>query len=310
MPQIFCMKKYTLVIMAAGMGSRYGGLKQLDPMSEEGDTLIDFSLRDAIDAGFNKIVFVIRKSFEKEFVALYEDKLKNESVELHYAYQEINAIPDGYVVDEKREKPWGTGHALLVAKDFVQENFIVINADDFYGKEAFKTVISHLDTMNSKKYEMCMVGYQLKNTVTENGYVSRGECFVNKHQELTSVIERLHIEKNEDAIFRKDEEGNTIKMYGDTMVSMNFWGFTPTFFKVLEYHFKDFLKDHSKELKSEYFIPSVVNFLLKNKKGNVKLLISNAKWMGVTYAEDREKVYHQITKMKKAGAYPKYLFKK
>ena len=303
------MKKYTLVIMAAGMGSRYGGLKQLDTMSDEGDTLIDFSLRDAIDAGFNKIVFVIRKSFEKEFIELYERKLKNEPVELHYAYQELDAIPTGYAVNPNRKKPWGTAHSLLVAKDLVHENFVAINADDFYGKAAFSTVPSYLNTMQEKTYQMCMVGYKLKNTVSESGYVSRGECFVNENQELTSVVERLHIERDSGSIFRKDARGNAVEMVADTVVSMNFWGFTPKFFCALQENFTAFLAQHSKELKSEYFIPSVVNTLLENKKGNVKVLTSDAKWMGVTYPEDREKVYKQVTAMKKAGEYPKHLFK-
>ena len=302
------MKKYTLVIMAAGMGSRYGGLKQLDTMSDEGDTLIDFSLRDAIDAGFNKIVFVIGKSFKDEFIRLYQGKLKNESVELHYAYQEVDAIPKGYKIHPERQKPWGTGHALLLTKNLIQENFTVINADDFYGKEAFKIIINHLKKMDKDTYQMCMVGYRLKNTVSENGYVSRGECFVDEHHKLTSVIERLHIEKTDEGIIRKDEQKNVISMSGDTVVSMNFWGFTPKFFKALEKEFKIFLEKYAKELKSEYFIPSVVNILLQQNKGSVEVLTSNAKWMGVTYSEDRQKVYNAITQMKKNNVYPIHLF--
>lgn len=303
------MKNYTLLVMAAGMGSRYGGLKQLDYMSEDNDILMDFSIRDAIDVGFNKIVFVIREMFKEEFIALQSEKLKNENVSLHYVCQEIDDIPDGYQIDANRQKPWGTGHAVLVAKDIINEPFIVINADDFYGKKSFESVFQPLKKLDVNSHQMCMVGYFLKNTVSDNGYVSRGECFVNDDGHLEGVVERTHIEKTTDGIIRKDDQGNQTKMNIDAMVSMNFWGFTPKFFEALEKEFHHFLTDSSKELKSEFFMPSVVNTLLQSDTGNVKVITCDARWMGVTYGDDKQKVWDAVAKMKVAGTYPKKLWK-
>ena len=303
------MKNYTLLVMAAGMGSRYGGLKQFDYMSEDNDILMDFSIRDAIDVGFNKIVFVIREMFKEEFIALQSEKLKNENVSLHYVCQEIDDIPDGYQIDANRQKPWGTGHAVLVAKDIINEPFIVINADDFYGKKSFESVFQHLKKLDVNSHQMCMVGYFLKNTVSDNGYVSRGECFVNDDGHLEGVVERTHIEKTTDGIIRKDDQGNQTKMNIDAMVSMNFWGFTPKFFEALEKEFHHFLTDSSKELKSEFFMPSVVNTLLQSDTGNVKVITCDARWMGVTYGDDKQKVWDAVAKMKVAGTYPKKLWK-
>ncbi len=302
------MKKHTLVILAAGMGSRYGGLKQLDGMSKEGDTIIDFSLYDAIEAGFKKVVFIIRESFKEDFKKMYDARLKGK-VEVDYVCQEIDKIPSGYNVDPERVKPWGTGHATLMVKDVVDGNFIVINGDDFYSKGAFKTIIKELDNLDVNSYEMCMVGYKLVNTISENGFVSRGECFVNEENQLTNVIERVHIEKVNGEVQRKDEEGNFVPMREDAIVSMNFWGFTPKYLEALEEDFKGFLKERSMEMKSEFFIPTVVNDIINSKRGNVKVLTSDAKWMGVTYAEDRPIVVNEVNKLKEEGVYPIDLWK-
>lgn len=302
------MKKHTLVVLAAGMGSRYGGLKQLDKMSDDGDTIIDFSLFDAIEAGFKKVVFIIRESFKEDFKKIYDERLAGK-VEVSYVTQEIDKIPEGYKVDAERVKPWGTGHATLMIKDVVDGNFIVINGDDFYSKGAFKTIIKELDQLDVNSHNMCMVGYNLKNTISENGYVSRGECFVNESQELTNIIERTHIEEIAGEIKRKDDEGNFVPMSENTIVSMNFWGFTPKYLEVLEEEFKNFLRERSEELKSEFYIPTVVNKIIESEMGSVKVLTSDAKWMGVTYAEDRPLVVAQVNRMKSEAIYPKNLWK-
>lgn len=301
------MSKHTLVILAAGMGSRYGGLKQLDKMSADGDTIIDFSLFDALEAGFKKVVFIIRESFKDDFKKIYDERLKGK-VEVEYVCQELEKIPSGFEVDPERVKPWGTGHATLMIKEVIDGNFIVINGDDFYSKGAFKTIINELDNLDVNSHNMCMVGYNLKNTISENGFVSRGECFVNENQELTNIIERTHIEEIEGGIKRKDERGEFVSMSEDTIVSMNFWGFTPKYLEQLESDFKLFLAERSKELKSEFFIPTVVNNIIESGKGVVKVLTSDAKWMGVTYAEDRPTVVSAIDKLKEAKVYPKNLW--
>jgi dTDP-glucose pyrophosphorylase len=301
------MNKHTLVILAAGMGSRYGGLKQLDKMSDDGDTIIDFSLYDAIEAGFKKVVFIIRESFKDDFKKIYDSRLKGK-VEVEYVCQEVDKIPSGFNVDPKRVKPWGTGHATLMIKDVIDGNFIVINGDDFYSKGAFKTIITELDALDVNSLDMCMVGYNLKNTISENGFVSRGECFVDNHQILTGVVERTHIEKLAGEIKRKDANGAFVSMSEDAIVSMNFWGFTPRYLEVLESDFKLFLSEKSEELKSEFFIPTVVNNIIESGKGVVKVLTSDAKWMGVTYAEDRPIVVKAINKLKLNNRYPKNLW--
>ena len=302
--------KYTLLVMAAGMGSRYGKLKQLDYMSDQNDILMDFSIRDAIDAGFNKIVFVIKSSFKAAFVEMQEKKLSNQPVSLHYVCQDVDAIPHGHEIDPNREKPWGTGHAVLVAKEVIHEPFVAINADDFYGKLAFEKIFATLQTMDVNTHQMCMVGYLLKNTVSDNGYVSRGECFVKDNHTLKGIIERTHIEKNGKEIFWKDKEGKNHEMSPETTVSMNFWGFTPKFFHALEKGFNTFLSKHSKDLKSEYFMPSTVNDLLESGEGSVSVLISDATWMGITYRKDKKHVYKAITKMKSEGIYSKNLWER
>ncbi len=301
------MKKHTLVILAAGMGSRYGGLKQLDKMTEEGETIIDFSLYDAIEAGFKKVVFIVRESFKQEFQDIFNEKLAGK-IETAYVCQEVENIPAGYEVSADRVKPWGTGHATLMVKDEIDGNFIVINGDDFYSKGAFQTIHKQLDTLDTNSFDMCMVGYNLKNTISDNGFVSRGECFVNEENLLTNIIERTHIERIDGAIQRKSDEGTFEKMSEDTIVSMNFWGFTPRYLEALEEDFTTFLAARSTELKSEFFIPTVVNNIIEANKGSVTVLTSDAKWMGVTYAEDRPVVVAAIKDLKENKIYPQNLW--
>ncbi|MGB0838108.1 MAG: nucleotidyltransferase family protein [Flavobacteriaceae bacterium] len=296
------MKKQTLVILAAGMGSRYGGLKQMDKMTPQGDTIMDFSIFDAIESGFNKVVFIIRESFEQEFKAIFDEKLKGK-IEVAYVCQEISKTPEGFSNPE-RVKPWGTAHAILMAKDVVKENFVVINADDFYSRGAFKTIAGKLQNMREDHFDMAMVGYQLKNTVSDHGYVSRGQCYVNQNNELTNVIERTQIEKTQDGLVFKNDQGVLEPIAEDTIVSMNFWGFTPRLFEELETEFKVFLDKQGMELKSEFFIPSVVNKIIEEKRGAVEVLTSDAKWLGVTYSEDKPVVEKAISELKEQGEYP------
>ncbi len=298
--------KPTLVILAAGMGSRYGGLKQMDPFTPEGDTIIDFSLYDALQAGFGKFVFIIRKSFEAEFKEIFSKKLQGKA-EVDYVFQEFDSVPKKYR-DPKRTKPWGTGHALLMAKDAVQENFAIINADDFYGREAFMTMAKTLSETDKDSYEFNMMAYLLKNTVSDHGYVARGECEVDEHGYLKDVTERTHIEKIDGQLMRKDANGKFIPIDGDTIVSMNFWGFTPRCFEFGGELFDAFLEVNKNNPKAEFFIPYVINEILRSKKASVKVLKSDAQWFGVTYLEDKERVEAAIAKLKEQGVYPTNLW--
>ena len=296
------MKKLTLVVLAAGMGSRYGGLKQMDTFTSQGDTIIDFSIYDALQAGFQKFVFVIRKSIEKDFRATIDNKLKNKA-EVKYVFQEVNNVPEKYK-NSKREKPLGTCHAVLMTKNVVNENFAIINADDFYGREAFNDIAKQLIETKENSFEICMVGYALKNTISENGYVSRGECFVNKEGYLTNVIERTRIETIDGFLKFEDEKGKIVSIDKETTVSMNIWGFTTNYFGYGEKLFLDFLEKNKENLKAEFYLPFIVNSLLASKKATVKVLKSKAKWFGVTYNEDKENVEKEIKKLKEAGVYP------
>ncbi|HUH29025.1 nucleotidyltransferase family protein [Gelidibacter sp.] len=298
--------KPTLVILAAGMGSRYGGLKQMDPFTPEGDTIIDFSLYDALQAGFGKFVFIIRKSFEKEFKEIFSEKLQGKA-EVDYVFQEFDSVPKKYR-DPKRTKPWGTGHALLMAKDAVQENFAIINADDFYGREAFVTMAKYLSETDKDSYNFSMMAYLLKNTVSDHGYVARGECEVDENGYLKDVTERTHIENIDGKPMRKDSNGKFIPIDGDTIVSMNFWGFTPRCFEFGGELFDAFLEVNKHNPKAEFFIPYVVNEILRSKKASVKVLKSDAQWFGVTYLEDKEIVESAIAKLKERGVYPTNLW--
>lgn len=300
------MNKPTLVILAAGVGSRYGGLKQLDTFSDQGDTILDFSIYDAIQAGFGKVVFIIRKSIEADFKAFFNPKLEGK-IEVEYVFQEIDNIPEKYK-DNNRKKPWGTGHALLMAKDVISENFAVINADDFYGRAAFVGIAKALVKTNKSSSNFNMMGYVLKNTISEYGFVSRGECSVDKNDSLTGITERTHIEKIDGELKFKDENGVLKPISEDTIVSMNFFGFTPKYFELSESLFEDFLEENYKKPKAEFFIPLVVNHLIVNNKATMEVLKSDARWFGVTYKEDKAYVTSEIQKLKDTGVYPKRLW--
>lgn len=299
-------QKPTLVILAAGMGSRYGGLKQIDSFTPEGDTIIDFSLFDALEAGFGKFVFIIRKSFEKEFKEIFNQKLKGKA-EVAYVYQELDSVPEAYVNPE-RTKPWGTGHALLMTKDAIDSNFAIINADDFYGKDAFKIMADSLMNTDVDSYNFNMIAYLLKNTVSDYGFVSRGECQVDSKGYLLDVTERTHIEKIDGILQRKDDAGEFIPIDQNTTVSMNFWGFTPRCFEFGAQLFEQFLADNTENLKAEFFLPTVVNEILKSGKATVEVLKSDAQWFGVTYKEDKEIVQKAISILKANNEYPKNLW--
>lgn len=300
------MEKPTLVILAAGMGSRYGGLKQIDVFTPEGDTIIDFSIYDALRAGFGKFVFIIRKSFEKEFKEIFNKKLEGKA-EVAYVYQELENVPDKYINPE-RTKPWGTGHALLMAKDVVKENFAIINADDFYGPEAFDVMAKSLMNKDKESYEFNTMAYLLKNTVSDHGFVSRGECAVNEKGFLTGVTERTHIEKIDGKLMRKEDDGTFVEIDENTVVSMNFWGFTPKCFEFGNQLFEQFLEETKTDLKAEFYLPSIVNEILKSGKASVEVLKSDAKWFGVTYKEDKEIVEKAIGELKKQNVYPRNLW--
>jgi len=299
-------KKPTLVILAAGMGSRYGGLKQIDSFTPQGDTIIDFSIYDALRAGFGKFVFIIRKSFETEFKAIFDKKLKGKA-EVAYVYQELDSVPKNYINPE-RTKPWGTGHALLMAKDAITENFAIINADDFYGKEAFDVMAKSLIEKDKTSYDFNTMAYLLKNTVSDYGFVSRGECQVDSNGYLTDVTERTHIEKTKNGIMRKDDDGSLIPIDENTVVSMNFWGFTPKCFEFGTTLFEEFLESNKTNLKAEFYIPSIVNEMLKSKVASIEVLKSDAKWFGVTYKEDKEIVQKAIEELKDKDIYPTHLW--
>ena len=298
--------KPTLVILAAGIGSRYGGLKQLDSFTPEGDTIMDFSIYDALQAGFGKFVFIIRKNIENEFKEVFNKKLAGKA-EVEYVFQEIDCVPEKFQ-NSDRKKPWGTGHALLMAKEVVKENFAIINADDFYGKEAFEIMAKSLMKMDYESFDFNMMAYLLKNTVSDHGFVSRGECQVNEKGFLTAVIERTHIEKINKHLIRKDENGVFIPIDENTVVSMNFWGFTPKCFEFGETLFQEFLADNVHNLNSEFFIPLIVNEILKTETGSVEVLKSDSKWFGVTYKEDKEIVQGEIEKLRNNKVYPSKLW--
>jgi dTDP-glucose pyrophosphorylase len=298
--------KPTLVILAAGIGSRYGGLKQLDTFTPEGDTIIDFSIYDALQAGFGKFVFIIRKSIEADFRAEIDPKLAGKAA-VEYVFQELDKVPEKYF-NPDRTKPYGTGHAMLMAKDAVKENFAIINADDFYGREAFVEMAAYLQSIDKNSHDFSMMAYLLKNTISEHGFVSRGECAVDENGFLTHVVERTHIERIDGDLMRKDDNGGFIPIHDDTIVSMNFWGFTPKCFEYTESLFDSFLEENKDNLKSEYFIPLIVNGYLENGTGSVKVLTSDAKWFGVTYKEDKESVQKEIQALKEKNVYPRHLW--
>ena len=299
--------KPTLFVLAAGMGSRYGGLKQLDGLGPNGETIMDYSVFDAKRAGFGKVVFVIRKSFEEDFLTIVLKKYEG-VIDTEVVFQDITDVPEGFTYNPERTKPWGTNHAVLMGKGVILEPFAVINADDFYGKDAFEVMAEFLRGVVGKQNEYCMVGYRVGNTLSESGSVSRGVCVVDEKGNLTNVVERTSIERKGDDIIYIDENGNEVAIGENTPVSMNMWGFTPDYFDYSLEDFKKFLTEYGQELKSEFFIPLVVNNLIVAGKATCKVLDSSAKWFGVTYAEDRPEVVAKIQALIEGGVYPAKLY--
>ena len=298
--------KPTLFVLAAGMGSRYGGLKQIDGLGPNGETIMDYSVYDALRAGFGKVVFVIRKDFEEAFrevvISKYADKVPCE-----VCFQSVDKVPEGCTYNPERTKPWGTNHAVLMAKDLIREPFAVINADDFYGRESFQVLADYLKSVEGTTGKYCMVGYRVANTLSENGSVSRGVCATDENGYLTDVVERTKIEKVGDKIIYT-EDGVDTEIAPTSPVSMNMWGFTPEYFEYVEKAFVEFLQARGQELKSEFYIPTLVNDMIRSGKATCKVLDTTSKWFGVTYAEDRPQVVMKINNLVKEGVYPEKLF--
>ena len=305
------MKKPVLVIMAAGMGSRYGGLKQIDPVDEQGHIIMDFSLYDAVKAGFEKVVFVIKRENEKDFKEAIGNRAA-QAMQVEYAFQELSNIPEGFAVPEGRVKPWGTGHAVLSCKDLIDGPFVVINADDYYGASAFAQLYDFLTThKDGEKYEYAMVGYVLENTLTENGHVARGVCEMDEKGYLAGITERTRIEKRGENTEYTEDDGNTWHVIPEgSTVSMNMWGFTEGFMKELEKGFVPFMEKGLQEnpMKCEYFLPSVVDALVEAGKAQVTVLKSFDRWYGVTYKEDKQNVVNAVKNMKEKRLYPRKLW--
>ena len=302
--------KPTLFVLAAGMGSRYGGLKQLDGLGPNGETIMDYSIYDAIRSGFGKVGFVIRKDVENDFREKILSKYENH-IPVELVFQSINDVPEGVKVPAERVKPWGTNHAVLMGKGVIKEPFATINADDFYGRESFEVLAKELSSLaEGSKNQYCMVGYRVGNTLSESGTVSRGICETNEEGLLTSVVERTQIGWNADhKVYYVDENGADQVISENTPVSMNMWGFTPEYFDYSEEYFINFAKANEGNLKAEFYIPLLVNDLVNSGTAKLKVLDTPAKWFGVTYAADRQGVVDKIAALVAAGEYPEKLFK-
>ena len=307
-------KKPVLVVMAAGMGSRYGGLKQIDPVGSCGEAILDYSLFDAHEAGFETAVIIIKEAIKKDFMDTVGKRLENCPMEIRYAYQELDKIPEGFTIPAERTKPWGTSHAVLCAAEVIGDApFAVLNADDYYGKSAFKVIYDYLsNNQDDEKYRYCMVGYQLGNTVTDNGSVARGICQTDENGYLVDVVERTKIEKYEGGIHFTEDDGATwTDVAAETPVSMNMWGYSPSFLKEIRERFPEFLRvDVPKNpAKAEFFLPRTVSELLEENKATVQVLRSADKWYGVTYAADKPVVVAALKEMTEQGLYPDGLWK-
>ncbi len=299
--------KPTLFVLAAGMGSRYGGLKQLDGLGPNGETIMDYSIFDAIRSGFGKIVFVIRKDFEADFRDKILSKYKNH-IPVDVVFQSIDSLPDGFTCPSDRVKPWGTNHAVLMGKNAIKEPFAVINADDFYGRNTFEVMAQELMRDRDRQGDYCMVGFKVGNTMSEGGTVARGVCKV-KDGNLYTVVERTAIGYNKKGeIVFPDENGVTQKLNPNTLVSMNMWGFTPDYFDYSDTYFKEFLEENIDNPKAEYFIPSVVNRMINSGDATVRVLETSSKWFGVTYASDRDGVVEKLAQLHESGEYPDKMF--
>lgn len=306
------MKKPVLVIMAAGMGTRFGGLKQIEPVSGKDEIILDFSLYDAIRAGFEKAVIIIKKENERDFRTLIDDRA-GKHIEIEYAFQDIEDIPEGFRVPEGRVKPWGTAHAVLAARELIESPFAVINSDDYYGREAFKQIYDYLlGASDGEKYDFSMVGYLIENTLTENGHVSRGVCKENQDGYLTDIDERTKIMWRGEKIAYTEDDGETwTEVSHGTTVSMNFWGFTMSMIREMQDRLPDFLKEtmQSNPMKGEFLLPRVCDALIKEGKAGIKVLKSTDRWYGVTYKEDKESVVEALQKLKDEGVYPQNLWR-
>lgn len=300
--------KPTLLVLAAGMGSRYGGLKQLDGIGPNGETIMDYSIYDAIRSGFGKVVFVIRHDFEKDFKEKILSKYENH-IAVDVVFQSIDKLPDGFVPNPERTKPWGTNHAVLMGSEIIREPFAVINADDFYGQDSFRVLAKALTDMEGKTGEYCMVGFRVGNTLSKSGEVSRGVCHISDDGFLTTVTERHHIMRRDGgAVSFLDESGNAIVLDDNALVSMNMWGFTPDYFEYSKKAFVEFLSEHGNDLKTEFYIPSMVNELITRGAASVKVYDTTSSWFGVTYAADKPSVMANVAKLVEEGVYPNKLF--
>ncbi len=299
--------KPTLLILAAGMGSRYGGLKQLDGLGPNGEVIMDYSIFDALRAGFGKVVFVIRNSFkedfEKNFIPRFKQKFPYE-----IAIQETEYVPKGYAYTPGRVKPWGTNHAVMMGASSINEPFAVINADDYYGVDSYQSLCNYLKTLGGRRNNYCMVGFQVGNTLSEKGSVARGICSKDAEDNLTSVVERTKVERINGKVQYRDEHNNLVPIADETPVSMNMWGFTPDYFTYSEEQFKTFLQENGQHPTSEFFIPLVVNNLIQTHTASVKVLKTSSQWFGVTYQEDRAGVVARLKKLHEEGIYPQKLW--
>ncbi len=302
------MVKPTLLVLAAGMGSRYGSLKQMDGVGPNGEAIIDYSIYDAIRAGFGKVVFVIRHSFAKEFAEMFNRERFGGRIEVEYVYQELDCLPEGFSVPEGRQKPWGTNHAVMMAAGVIREPFAVVNADDFYGREGFEVIGRYLASLEGSRNEYCMVGYEVSKTLSENGTVSRGVCEVDSEGCLAGMVERTKIERVDGTIVFH-EGGEDTPLAENTPVSMNLFGFTPYYFEYSDSYFRQFLMENGADIKAEFYIPLMVNKLIGDSTARMRVLNTASQWFGVTYKEDRPQLVSKIEALIADGVYPRNLWK-
>ena len=299
--------KPTLLVLAAGLGSRYGGLKQLDGLGPNGETIMDYSIYDAVNAGFGKVVFVIRESFEEEFKGKVSKKYEH-LIPIEIVFQELDNLPEGFELNPDRVKPWGTNHALMMGKSVINEPFAVINADDFYGRKSYQVICDYLTQLDGSENKYCMVGYRVGNTLSESGTVARGVCETDENSNLTGIVERTQIKRNDGVVQFLDENEKWVSLPDNKPVSMNMFGFTPDYFKYSDDFFVDFLKENEEKLKAEFFIPTLVNDLIVDDKIEMKVLDTTSQWFGVTYQEDRPFVVSKFKELVDNGEYPSPLF--
>lgn len=308
--------KPTLLVLAAGMGSRYGGLKQMDGLGPNGETIIDYSIYDAVNAGFGKVVYIVREYFKAEFEKTVREKYSNvhcpdgTPLEFDFVIQELDKIPEGFTLNPERQKPWGTAHAVLMAKDVVKEPFAVINGDDYYGKDSFKVLGDWLRAHENTKGEYCLVGFKLENTLSESGGVSRGICTADADNYLTHVEEHHNVEKEADGkVYANNSKGEKVEVDGTALASMNMWGFTPDYFEKSGEIFRNFIKENINELKAEFYIPYAIDCMIKDNSAKTELLATSSRWFGVTFKEDRPGVVAKFKEFADNGVYPSPLYK-